>query len=144
MHGTHVFFWRCLYETQLPGSVKNLKIEHMYLHHLKVSQGMDKRRSACRLEYPKIPFCCINCVSKSGNIIANANTPTILTPTYPLAIGCLQVTCPFKKRNYFYFQLHCLSCLYTILQAFSDIKGTDSKFHPVYRLSDRSTMISLS
>ena len=66
---------------------------------------MDKRRRACRLECPKIPFCCINHLTKSGNITASANDATILTPTNHVAIRYLQVTCPFKKRNYFYFQL---------------------------------------
>ena len=80
---------------------------HTYIHHLflKMSQGSDKRRSACHLECPKIPFCCINHVTKSGNITASANAVAVLTPTNQVAIRCLQVTCPFKKWNYFYFQL---------------------------------------
>ena len=83
---------------------------------------MDKGRCACGLEYPKIPFCCINDVTKSGNITVSANAAAILTLTNNLAIKCLQVTCPFK--NVIIFISTCLLCLYTILHAFSDIKGT--------------------
>ena len=67
---------------------------------LKVSYGMDKRRRACRLDHPKIPFCCINHVTKSGNITANANATAILTPTNHMAIRCVLVTCPFKNTAY--------------------------------------------
>ena len=72
-----------------------------YIHHsfLKVSYGMDKRRCGCHLEHPKIPFCCINHVTKSCNITARANAAAILTPTNHMAIRCLLVTCPFKKKN---------------------------------------------
>ena len=75
----------------------------MYIHHLflKVSLGMDKRRKVCRLEHPKIPFCCINYVTKLGNITASANAAAILTLPYHVAIRCLQVTCPFKNENNF-------------------------------------------
>ena len=80
---------------------------------------MDKRRRVCHLERPKI-----------------------LTATNHVAIRCLLITSHVylkkKKLNYFYFRL------YTILRAFSHIKSTDSKLHPVYKLSDRLTMVSLS
>ena len=66
---------------------------------------MDKRRSACCLQRPKIPFCCSNHVTKLGNITVSANAAASLTLTNHMAIRCLQVKCPFKKRNYFYFQL---------------------------------------
>ena len=49
-------------------------IDHLFL---KVSYGMDKRRRACHFECPKIPFPCINHVTKSGNITANANAAAI-------------------------------------------------------------------
>ena len=65
----------------------------------KVSYGMDKRRRACRLEHPKIPFCCINHVTKLGNITASANAAAILTLTNHVAIRCLLVTFPFKKKT---------------------------------------------
>ena len=89
---------------------------HTYIHHLflKVSYGMDKRRRVCCLEH-KIPFCCINHVTKSGNINASANAAAILTPTIHVAIRRLLVTYPFKNMELFLFPvttfIHHSACL---------------------------------